>query len=139
MLTGDLKLTYNTSDSLSYSVTGHDPRLYIMDLNIDTGPDLIHLKMQVVNSHANYYYFYWDDGAGMSENTVVRGFMPKGENTVYQILPVSSLMHLRFDLGTPGSRFIIKKLEYSGLKYKPFIPELNKFFNVRVNRESLSY
>lgn len=128
--TGDLKLTYNTSDTLSYTVTGPDPRLYINHLNLDTGPDLIHLKIQVSNSKANYYYFYWDAGAGMSENTVVRGFMPQGDNTVYQILPVTSLKHLRFDLGTPGSRFTINSLQYSGLDYKPLVPLLNKLFGV---------
>ena len=136
--TGDLELTYNTTDTLSYSVTGPDPRLYIKDLNLNTEPDLIHLKIQVYNSMANYYYYYWDAGAGMSENTVVRGFMPKGDTTVYQILPVSSLIHLRFDLGTPGTRFTIKKLEYSSLRYKPLIPLLNLIFNVDESRESLS-
>ena len=132
--TGDLKLTYNTSNALSYLVTGPDPRLYFKDLNLDTGSDLIHLKIQVDNSKANYYYYYWDTGSGMSENTVVRGFMPKGKNTIYQILPVTALKHLRFDLGTPGSNFTIESLEYSELKYKPLIPWLNKFFNVSVNR-----
>ena len=136
--TGDVKLTYNTSDALSYTVTGPDPRLYFKDLNLDTSPELVHLKIQVTNSTANYYYYYWDDGSGMSENTVVRGFMPKGENTIYQILPVSALKHLRFDLGNPGSSFTIESLEYTGLKYKPLIPWLNKLFNVNVGRHSLS-
>lgn len=136
--TGDLKLTYSATDTLGYSVTGHDPRLYINNLNIDTRPDLIHLKIRVFNSNADYYYFYWDDGSGMSENTVVRGFMPKGENTVYTILPVSSLKHLRFDLGKPGSSVIIKNLEYRGLQYKPIIPVLNKIFQASIDRKSLS-
>lgn len=136
--TGDVKLTYNTINALSYTVTGPDPRLYFKDLNLDTSPDLIHLKIQIINSKANYYYYYWDTGSGMSENTVVRGFMPAGKHTIYQILPVSSLKHLRFDLGTPGSNFTIESLEYTGLQYKPLIPWLNRLFNVNIARHSLS-
>ena len=136
--TGDLKLTYNTSNTLSYTVTGPDPRLYFKDLNLDTHPDLIHLKIRVINNMANYYYYYWDEGAGMSENTVVRGFMPKGKHTIYQILPVSAIKNLRFDLGTPGSSFTIESLEYAGLKYKPLIPWLNRLFNIKMTAVTLS-
>ena len=135
--TGDLKLTYNTSNALSYRVTGHDPRLYINDLNLDTSPDLILLKIRVTNSKANYYYFYWDAGFGVSENTVVKGLMQKGKQTIYQILPVTALIDLRFDLGTPESTFTIESLEYSPLKYKPLIPLLNRMFNVNASKRRL--
>lgn len=129
--TGDLSATDDSGDVLSYRVTGPDPRVYLMDINLNTAPDLILLKIQVINSHANYYFYYWDTGSGMSERTVVRGFMPKGDNTVYKVLPVSSIRDLRFDMGIPGARFTLKKLEYSSLKYKPFIPLLNRIFNLR--------
>ena len=132
--TEDLELLQKSNTFVQYKVTGADPKLYIENLNINLEPQLIHLKIKVNNSKSNYYQFYWDSGAGMSEQTVVKGFMPKGENIIYQILPVSSISHLRFDLGTPNSTFTIHAFGYSKLSYKAGIRLLNKLFNVHPGR-----
>lgn len=137
LVKGDLELVRRKEDVVKYRATGYDPRLTIKNVNIDLTPELILVRFHVVNSYTDYYNFYWDAGAGMSEKTTVKGFMPAGEYTVYQILPVSSIKHLRFDLGKRGTTFSIKDLAYAPLKYKPFIGVLNRLFNVKPTEDTL--
>ncbi len=128
--TGDVELMLIDKHDLKYRVTGPDPRVTFKDVNIDTSPEHILLRIRVFNSHDNYYYFYWDDGEGPRHDDVVKGLFPEGYHIMYQILPVKKLKNLRFDLGTPDTRFHITALSYAPLKYKPWAAFLNKMFHV---------
>jgi hypothetical protein len=135
--TNDLKLLEEGKQSLSYEVIGHDPWLSIKLMPIDLKPELILARIGFKNNKANFYHFYWDGGEGMSEFTVVKGFAPRGENTIYQIIPVSAINTLRFDFGEPGTEITVSDMAYAGLKYKPLVPLLNKLFNVKPTQSSL--
>jgi len=140
--TGKLELTRleiveKKDNVVKYRVTGVDPHLTFKNVDIDLNPQLILIRIHVENSYPDYYKFYWDAGAPMSEATAVKGFMPYGESTVYQILPVSSVDHLRFDLGMPNTTFAIKDLSYAPLKYKPFVRVLNTLFDVKPTEDTL--
>jgi len=134
----DLTLLEQGARELKYEVSGYDPWLAIKPISIDTSPDLILVRIRFTNNRANFYQVYWDAGQGMSENTLVKGFAPTGQNTLYQILPVSAIENLRFDFGEPGTEITIEDMSYAALKHKPLIPLLNKLFNVKPGQSSLS-
>lgn len=128
--TWDVETLLIDDKNLKYLVTGPDPSVTFNDVNIDVRPDHVLLRIRVFNSQDNYYYFYWGGDEGMRKYDVVKGFFPEGYHIMYQILPVKWVEDLRFDLGTPDSRFHITALSYAPLKYKPWAKILNKVFNV---------
>lgn len=130
LATGDLEIVRMTEGLIEYSATGHDPRMMIKNVHIDIAPDLILVRIRLISNTTDYYSFYWDAGAGMSERTMVKGFVAAGSDTIYQILPLSSITHLRFDLGTPGTRVTIKDLAYAPLRYEAPYNILNRIFLV---------
>lgn len=135
--TGDLQLMLIDDKNLKYLVTGPDPHVMFKNVNIDTSPEYILLRIRVFNSKDNYYYFYWSNKEIPRKQDVVKGFFPHGYHIMYQILPVKTLKNLRFDLGTPDSRFHITSLSYAPLKYKPWAQVLNRFFNVSAASDTL--
>ncbi len=128
----DLELIKDAAKPNTYRVTGPDPGMLISDVNVNTKSMFIVLRIDITSSRSDYYEVYWDAGSGMSEETMSRGFLTKGDSILYKILPTSVMHHIRFDFGIPSpeTTFTINKLAYSSFRYKPHIRILNKLFNV---------
>jgi len=130
--TGDLELLVRKEGLMKYRVTGPDPRIMFKKVRINTAPEPILLRMRLASQVVGFYSIYWDAGRGMSEQTMVRGFVPHGVRTCYQILPAAAVAHLRLDLGRPGYELAIRELAYAPLKYRAPYNILNRLFLVRL-------
>ena len=130
--THDLSLQSQKRGVLEYLVTGPDPGLYFENVDMNVTPDYLLLKISFWNSRTDYYSVYWDAGQGMSEGTAVQGYASLGDNIVYQLLPVSAIENLRFDLGSPETQFRLTGLAYGKFKFKPVFSVLNRLFNYSI-------
>ena len=129
--TNNIEYDLVSDTELAFMVTGDDPWILMTNpvpLSGSTGA--IVLKIDITVPEYGEYEIYWNNGEGITENTRVEGVVSRGDNQIYRILPVSKAFQIRFDYGIPGDQIKISSLAYSELRYRQFIPQLNKIFRM---------
>ncbi len=116
---------------LVYRVTGDDPWLLMTSPGpVSSSTGAIVLKIDVTVPKYGEYEIYWNNGDGIKESHRVEGVVSRGDNLIYRILPASNVYQIRFDYGIAGDQIKISNLAYGELRYRKFIPQLNKIFRM---------
>jgi hypothetical protein len=116
---------------LVYRVTGDDPWILMTSPGpVSSSTGAIVLKIDVTVPKYGEYEIYWNNGDGIKESHRVEGVVSRGDNLIYRILPASNVYQIRFDYGIAGDQIKISNLAYGELRYRQFIPQLNKIFRM---------